>query len=86
MKQLIYVTLGTLAETNDGTPESMLYIGVCGSDIHKWEQLKGILLMMELITISGNFVTLTSKGKELGDKINEADQILRLGSTSDTGK
>ena len=72
MKELVYITLGTLAETNNGTPESMIYLGVCKSDIRKWEQLRGILLRGEFVTISGNFVTLTDKGRRVGDIVNEA--------------
>ena len=72
MKELIYITLVTLAETDNGTPESMIYLGVCNSDIHRWEQLRGILTRGKFITISGNFVTLTDKGRRVGDVVNEA--------------
>ena len=59
----------TLAETN-GTPESMLYI-FCEMDMQAYEMIRDVLTRAKLVTIKGNYVTLTNEGKETARKLNE---------------
>lgn len=66
----VVAVLTTLVETNSGSPESMLYIGVCGMDMDKWMTLREILIKTGFVTIRGNYVTLTKLGKETGEKLN----------------
>lgn len=65
----IAAIVSTLEETN-GSPESMLYI-FCNMDMNAWHSLRNILIGANLISIKGNYVTLTTKGKEMATKINE---------------
>jgi len=65
----IAATVSTLAET-EGASESALYLTVCGCDMSTWETLRSVLLGSSLVSIKSHFVTLTPKGKEIGDKIN----------------
>lgn len=60
--------LTTLLET-DGSPESMIYIGL-GMDLSAWQQIKGILLSSELITCHGYYVELTEAGRETAEQCN----------------
>lgn len=60
----------TLDETN-GTPESMLYI-FCDMDMQAYEILRNVLVKADLVTIRGNYVTLTQNGKETAQKLNAA--------------
>ena len=64
----VAAVLTALAETNSGTPESMLYI-LCDMDMSKWEILRHVLLGAGFVTIKGNFVTLTESGKETAIKL-----------------
>lgn len=57
------------ADTGRGVIESIVYLAV-GSDIHKWNTLKHIMLESGMVTIKSNVVSLTPKGKELADKCN----------------
>lgn len=59
----------TLEETN-GSPESMLYI-FCEMDMTAYQAIRDILVRGKLVTIKGNYVTLTSEGKETARKLNE---------------
>ena len=65
---LLCAVLSTLAETN-GSPESVLYCGL-GCDMAKWETLRGIMLAGQLVSITGNYVTLTERGREIAAKID----------------
>lgn len=58
----------TLAEV-PGAPESILYIGVCDSDIHAWHTLRAVLLKTGFVTISANYVTITDLGRTMAAKI-----------------
>ena len=62
--------LSTLNETN-GSPESMLYI-FFDMDMDLWSRVRAVLIESELITIKGNYVTLTEKGRETAIKIDKA--------------
>jgi predicted transcriptional regulator len=67
---LITAMLCSLQETG-GTPESMLYI-LCEMDINKWHSIRELMIMADLIKISGNYVTLTKKGSDTATKMNAA--------------
>lgn len=64
----IAAILTTIAETGTAI-ESYCYLAV-GSDIHKWNTLKHVMLESGMVTIKSNVVSLTPKGKELADKCN----------------
>jgi len=66
--QLACAILSTLAETDEGTPESNLYLA-CGMDAAMWAGLRGVLLRTRLISISNHFVELTPTGRKLGDEV-----------------
>lgn len=59
----------TLEETG-GSPESILYIGT-GMDFSKWNDLRIIMIGSDLIAISGNYVTLTERGRILAIECNK---------------
>ena len=65
----IAAVLCSLDEMN-GVPESMLYI-FFGMDIHLWNDIRNSLVRSDLIAVKGNYVTLTSKGKALAQRINK---------------
>lgn len=69
MVQKLAAVITTLDETN-GAPESMLYI-FFGMDMDLWSQVRHALIESGTIQIKNNFVTLTAKGKETAQKINE---------------
>ena len=52
-------------------PCSSVYTAL-GMDFGKWETLSGIMTRSGLITIHGHSISLTPKGRELAEKINEA--------------
>ena len=60
----------TLLETG-GSPESMLYI-FCDMDMDNWTKMSYILTTADLVTIKGNYVTLTENGRKAAEKINQA--------------
>ena len=60
----------TLNET-DGAPESMLYIFL-DMNMDEWQTMRHLLVSNGLITIKGNYVTLTEQGKETARKLNKA--------------
>lgn len=66
----IAAVVTTLAETS-GSPESALYI-FCNMDIRAYETLRDILLKSGLVSIKGNFVTLTAEGQETAKRLNAA--------------
>jgi len=59
----------TLAETK-GSPESMLYI-FCDMDMQAYETVRNAMVVANLVTISGHFVTLTPKGEMLAKQIED---------------
>jgi len=65
----IAAIIATLDETN-GSPESMLYI-FFDMNMDVWTKVKTILIDADMITIKGNYVTLTAKGKETAKLLNE---------------
>lgn len=65
----IAAVIATLDETN-GSPESMLYI-FFDMNMDLWMKVRAILIESDMITIKGNYVTLTAKGKETAQKINQ---------------
>jgi len=65
----------TLNET-DGAPESMLYIFL-DMNMDEWQTMRHLLVSNGLITIKGNYATLTDKGRELAQKLNEALETSR---------
>ena len=64
--------LTTLAEPDvQGTPESLLYI-LCDMNITDYETLRDIMVKLDWISISGNYVTITATGREKAAQIEEA--------------
>lgn len=57
----------TLAETN-GSLESMLYI-FFDMNMDTWMRIRELLITSDIISIKGNYVTLTEKGKSLASEI-----------------
>ena len=68
----IAAVIATLDETN-GSPESMLYI-FFSMDMDLWTKVRTILIESNLITVKGNYVTLTPAGKVTAQKLNQAIQ------------
>lgn len=66
----IAAVIATLADTN-GSSESMLYI-FFDMNMDTWTKVRQILVESGLITIKGNFVTLTESGRETAAKLNHA--------------
>ena len=66
----IAAIVSTLNET-DGSPESMLYI-FCEMDMHAYETIRDVLVRAGYVTIKGNYVTLTTLGKETAVKLDAA--------------
>lgn len=60
--------LSTLLETGGG-PESSIYLAL-GANLSMWEGLKGLMLRSDLIAISGHWVELTEKGRQMAEKCN----------------
>ena len=69
IKQTVTAVLSTLAECDSGMPESHIYRAL-GTDLDGANQITRIMTGAELITISGNYIELTAKGRELGEQIN----------------
>lgn len=61
--------IATLQETN-GSPESMLYIFL-DMNMDLWTKVKTILIEADLISVKGNFVTLTANGQLTASKLNK---------------
>jgi len=60
--------LTTALELSGGPfPESMAYMAM-GSDLCKWELVKGVMVAGELATFAGNNIQLTDKGREIAVK------------------
>jgi len=66
----IAAVIATLDETN-GSPESMLYI-FFDMNMDLWSSVRSILVKGELVTIKGNYVTLTEKGRQIAKRLNKA--------------
>jgi predicted transcriptional regulator len=67
--QSLQRALTALDETN-GSPESMLYI-FCEMNMNDYQMIRDILVKAGFVTIKGNYVTLTSKGKKIAQKLNK---------------
>jgi hypothetical protein len=64
--------LTTALETEpDLFPESMAYLAT-GGDIGKWEVVRHVLVDCEWVTIKGNVIQLTDKGRDMAVKVNAA--------------
>lgn len=62
--------LTTLAEVDGGCAESTVYIAL-GMDIHKYNEVREILVVAQLVAIDQcNWMKLTAKGREIADKCN----------------
>ena len=73
IKTAIYSVLGTLAEEDDhstGIPESYAYLAI-GGNIEMWNTVRAVI-SPDWGRISGNLITLTDEGRELGTAINQA--------------
>lgn len=68
----IAATLTTLNETG-GSPESMIYLAF-GANLDEWVTLKTILLESKMISVRGNYVTLTELGKKTAEEIDSKIQ------------
>ena len=62
--------LTTLLEVS-GAPESQFYI-FCDMDMDKWNYIRNFLIAQKWISVKGNYVTLTTEGKEIAEKLNAA--------------
>ncbi len=71
VKIKILSTLSAIAATEDGCPESSLYLAL-GSEMRTWEMVRGVLSDMKFITVKGNYVRLTEAGKVMAAKIDAA--------------
>ncbi len=65
----IAAVLTTLCESQAGCPSSSIYLAM-GCDYSGWARLQGIMEGAGMITVRSHFVTLTAKGRKLGDDIN----------------
>lgn len=65
----IAAIVSALDETG-GSPESMLYI-FCNMNIHEYNTIRDILVQGGLVTVKGNFVTLTAKGQDTAKELNK---------------
>lgn len=72
--------LCALEETN-GAPESTMYL-FCDTDLDMWTRLRAILIESKLITIKGNWVTLTPDGKMHAQKINRGLETIARAKTN----
>lgn len=66
----VFAIVSSLYETGHGSPESMIYIGI-GMNLSVWNQIKGLLIASELITVSNYYVELTEKGQVAGKEWSE---------------
>lgn len=66
----IAAVLSALKETN-GSPESMLYI-FFDMNMDVWTRVREVLISENLISIKGNYVTLTAYGLKKATQIDEA--------------
>ena len=74
IKSAIYSILSALAEGEeyrcDGIPESHAYLAL-GSDMELWNAVRAVI-SPDWVSISGNLLTLTTDGRELGTAISQA--------------
>ena len=73
-KLMTYVAavLTTALETEPSPfPESMAYLAM-GADLSAWGTVKGVLLGGGMVTVDGNAIQLTDKGRDLAQKCNAA--------------
>ena len=70
---LLCAVLTTLSEFKSAE-ESILYLGT-GCELNRWDIIKGILISANLVTCSGNIVTITASGEIMADKIDAAAVI-----------
>ena len=63
----IAAVLTTLAELDTGCPESTVYMAM-GMNIHQYGELREVLVGSGLVTVSGHYIELTPKGRELAAK------------------
>jgi membrane associated rhomboid family serine protease len=73
-KAELYVALAAVLTTALETepeffPETMAYLAL-GSDMEKWQTVRSVLLQGGFATMQFNSITLTSKGRELAEKLN----------------
>ena len=65
---LLVAILTTALELSGGLfPESMAYLAM-GSDLHKWEFVKGFMVSAKLATFESNDIQLTERGHALAVK------------------
>ena len=69
--QDIAAVVTTLAESGGGAPETMIYMAL-ECDLRRWDALRMAMIGAELISESGNYVTITRKGRILAAKIETA--------------
>ncbi len=67
----IAAVVTTLADLDTDAPESMLYLAM-GSNMERYETIKHLLVVSDLVTVKGHRVALTAKGRETAAKLNEA--------------
>lgn len=61
----------TALDDTNGSPESMLYI-FCEMNMQDYELIRDILVKANLVSIKGNYVTLTDNGKQTAQRLNAA--------------
>ena len=69
MNTWVAVVVTTLRVLGADTAESMIYTAM-GMDIHKYYELRAVLVSAGFVTVKGNRVALTAAGESLADDIN----------------
>lgn len=67
----IAAILTTLLEAGSGAPESTFYVAVCNMNMDEWTKLRYVLVESKLVSVKGNYVTLTELGKEKATMLNK---------------
>lgn len=72
IQAMVAAVITTALETEpDAFPEALAYLAA-GSNFLNWDCISRILTGAELVTIHGNAIRLTDKGRDLARKINAA--------------
>jgi hypothetical protein len=69
--QLFAAVLTTLHEVGTGCPESTIYLAL-GMNMDVYLAIRNLMVASKLITVKGNYITITAKGHEMAIKCNEA--------------
>jgi hypothetical protein len=61
--------LTTLADLGTDCAESTVYMAM-GMDLQKYEAIRGLLVASDLVTVRGNRIALTAKGRQTAERCN----------------